>query len=206
MLAATRNDEELRQKELELALIKERAERDKQERQALEKLKMTLEAEKRKVEADLEAERSLALDKDALLERSKKRESELDEEINALQADISTLDSQLSRAMRLQKESEDKYDKLREAFDQAAEHLVRLEQGENTWSTREVELNEELRKAHEEIEALQTDLEGIQDVSEELRSLALQREEDLARTKERMDFAVNDLRGKLDAEVRNRCV
>lgn len=204
MLAATRNDEELRKKELELALIKERAERDKQEKQALEKLKMTLEAEKRKVEADLEAERSLAVDKDALLERSKKRESELEEEIGALQADITTLDSQLTRAMRLQKESEDKYDKLREAFDQAAEHLVRLEQGENTWNTREIELNEELRKANEEIEALQSDLEGIHEVSEELRSLTLQREEDLARTKERMDSAVNELRAKLDTEARNR--
>uniref|UniRef100_A0A8H8CJM1 Nonmuscle myosin heavy chain b n=1 Tax=Psilocybe cubensis TaxID=181762 RepID=A0A8H8CJM1_PSICU len=204
LLAATRNDEELRKKELELALIKERAERDKQEKQALEKLKMTLEAEKRKVEADLEAERSLALDKDALLERSKRREGELEEEIGALQADINTLDSQLTRAMRLQKESEDKYEKLREAFDQAAEHLVRLEQGEHTWSTREAELNEELRKANEEIEALQSDLEGIHEVSEELRNLALQREEDLARTKERMDSAVNDLRAKLETEARNK--
>ncbi|KAF8958407.1 myosin II heavy chain [Flammula alnicola] len=204
LLAATRNDEELRRKDLELALVRERAERDKQEREALEKLKMVLEADKRKVEDDLEAERSLAVDKDALLERSKNRESDLEDEIAALQADIATLDSQLTRAMRLQKESEDKYESLREAFDQAAEHLVRLEQGEKSWSTREVELGDELNKAQEEIEALQGDLEDIQKVSEELRSLALQREEDLTRTKERMDTTVMELRGKLDVEVRNR--
>jgi myosin protein heavy chain len=191
---------------MELALIKERAERDKQEREALEKLKMSLEAEKRKVEDNLEAERALAVEKDALLERSKKQEAELEDEIAALQADIATLDSQLSRAMRLQKESEEKYEMLRENFDEAAEHLVRLEGGEQSWVTRELELNEELKKAQDEIEALQSDLEQIHEVSEELRSLALQREEDLGRTKERMESAVKDLRGKLDVEVRNRSV
>ena len=61
-------------------MVKERAERDQREKEALEKLKMQLEAEKRKVEEDLEAERTLALDKDALLERSKKREMDLEDE------------------------------------------------------------------------------------------------------------------------------
>ena len=205
-MAATRNDEELRAKELELALVKERAERDKQEKEALEKLKMTLEASKRRVEDELEAERALAVDKDALLERSKQRESELEEEITALQTDIATLDSQLSRAMRLQKESEDKYESLRQAFDEAAEHLVRLEQGEKSWSTREEELAAELAKAQEEIEALHGDIDDIQKVSEELRNLAVQREEDLVRTKERMDVAVTALRGKVEVEVKQRSV
>jgi len=191
---------------MELTLIKERAERDKQEREALEKLKMSLEAEKRKVEDSLEAERALALEKDALLERSKRQEAELEDEIAALQADIATLDSQLSRAMRLQKESEDKYENLRQNFDEAAGHLVRLENGEQSWATRELELSEELKKAQDEIEALQGDLEQVHEVSEELRSLALQREEDLGRTKERMESVVKDLRGKLDVETRNKFV
>ncbi len=46
---------------MELALFKERAERDKQEKEALAKLKMTLGASKRKVEDELEAERALAV-------------------------------------------------------------------------------------------------------------------------------------------------
>ena len=101
-------------------MAKERAERDKQEREALEALKMRLESEKGKVESALEAERALAVDKDALLERSKRRESELEEEITALQSDLDTLDSQLDRALKLQKESEEKHETLRQAFDQAA--------------------------------------------------------------------------------------
>jgi hypothetical protein len=77
----------LQKKEAELQLIKERAEWDKREREALESLKMALESEKRKVEDELEGERALGLDKDALLERSKRREVELEEEVAALQAE-----------------------------------------------------------------------------------------------------------------------
>ena len=85
-------------------MIRERAEWDKQEHETLENLKMTLETEKRRIEDQLEGERALSLDKDALLERTKRRVSEL-EEVASLQADLETLDSQLDRA---QKESEDK--------------------------------------------------------------------------------------------------
>ncbi|KAH6904305.1 P-loop containing nucleoside triphosphate hydrolase protein [Coprinopsis sp. MPI-PUGE-AT-0042] len=44
LLAATRNDEELRKREAELQLAEERAERERQAKEALETLKMTLEA------------------------------------------------------------------------------------------------------------------------------------------------------------------
>lgn len=79
-------------------LIRERAERE-----ALESLKMILEAQKRKVEEELEAECGLALDKYALLERSEKREAELEDEVAVLQADLDLLDSQLDRALKLRK-------------------------------------------------------------------------------------------------------
>ena len=204
LLAATRSDEELRRKEAELLLAKERAERDKQEREALENLRMRLEADKRKVEEDLTAERALALDKDLLLERSKKRESELEEEIVALQSDLDTLDSQLDRALKLQKESEEKHENLRQAFDQAAEHLVRLEAEQQEWAKKEVELTENLNEAEEDIDILTAEKEELQKVSEDLKSLVAQREEDLARLKERMDTTTSDLDNKLSVEARNR--
>lgn len=206
LLAATRNDDELRRKEAELTLIKERAERDKQEREALENLKMSLEAQKRKIEDELEAERALTVDKDALLERSKKREGELEDEVAALQADLDLLDSQLDRAMKLQKESEEKYDSLRTVFDQAAEHLVRLETDQKEWVAREVELTDQVSLAQNEIDALRGDVDELHKLSEELKNLALQREEDLARVKMRMDVAVRELEGKLNIELRNKSV
>ena len=50
---------------------------------------MLLEAEKRRVEDELEAERTIVREKDALLDRTTKREAE--EDIAALQADIDVL-------------------------------------------------------------------------------------------------------------------
>ncbi|TRM59064.1 P-loop containing nucleoside triphosphate hydrolase protein [Schizophyllum amplum] len=204
LLAATRNDEELRRKEAEILLIKERAERDKQEREALQNLKMSLEADKRKVEDALEAERALAMDKDSLLERSKKHEAELEEEVLALQGDLDTLDSQLDRVMKLQKESEEKYEAMREMFDQAAEHLVRLESEQKEWAAREDELTGQLNGATEELDALQADMEELRKVSEELKNLAMQREEDLERVKDRSDVHFKEMEGKLNVEARNR--
>ncbi|TBU21401.1 nonmuscle myosin heavy chain b [Dichomitus squalens] len=206
LLAATRNDDELRRKEAELILAKERAERDQREREALESLKMRLEAEKRKVEEDLEAERALGLDKDALLERAKNHEVELEEEIIALQTDLDTLDSQLDRALKLQKESEEKHKTLQEAFNQAAEHLVRLESEQNDWVEREEKLNKDLDEAQEEIDVLAAEKEVLEKQAEELKNLIAQREEDLARAKERMESTMTDLDSKLSAEQRNKDV
>lgn len=58
----------------------------------------------------------------------------------------------------------------------------------------------------EEIEALHADIDDIQKASEELQSLALQRKEDLVRTKERMDVTVTELRGKVETEFKQRSV
>jgi myosin heavy chain 9/10/11/14 len=191
---------------MELALIRERAERDKLEREALEGLKMTLETEKRKVEDQLEAERALALDKDELLDRSKKREAELEQEVHELQSDLDTLDSHLDRAMKIQKESEEKHEALRQAFDQAAEHLIRLESEQQEWLNRETELSEQLGSTQADVEALRIDRDKLQKVNEELRNIVDQREEDLSRTRERMDIAVNELESKLSTELKFRYV
>ena len=167
---------------------------------------MTLEAEKRKVEEDLESERVLALDKDALLERSKRREVELEEEVTALQADLDNVDSQLDRLLKIQKESDDKSEALRQAFDEAAEHLVRLEAEQQDWIIREAELVEQLERTTQEIESTRRDRDDLRGLSEELKHLAAQREEDLMRAKERMEVVTAELETKLNAEVKNRSV
>ncbi|KAJ8508333.1 hypothetical protein ONZ45_g9391 [Pleurotus djamor] len=200
LLAATRNDDELRKKEAELALIRERAERDKQEKAALEELKMSLETEKRKVEDSLEAERAAGMDKEARLERSKIREVELEEEVLALQSYLETQDKHLDETRRMQKEKDGAHELLKQAFDQAAEHLVRLEAEQQESAKREEELVEELRIHQEHLHGLQADHDELTKVSEDLKNLVVQREEDLARAKERMDVLVADLEGKFNSE------
>ena len=167
---------------------------------------MRLEAEKRKVEDALDAERNLAIDKDALLERSTKRELELEEEVAALQGDLDTLDSQLDRALKMQKESEDKHESLRQAFDQAAEHLVRLEGEQREWASREEELLKRLASTGRDQEELHLERDDLQKEATDLRRQLAQREEDLARVKERMETTVSDLDVKLSSETQAQCV
>ncbi|TDL22507.1 nonmuscle myosin heavy chain b [Rickenella mellea] len=204
LLTATRNDEELRRKDAELLLVKERAERDLREKEALEALKASLETEKRKVEDQLEGERTLGLEKDALLERSNKRVTELEEEVVALQSDIDIIDSQLDRALNQQKATEEKYESMRDAFNQAAEHLVRLEGEQKEWTAREQALVDELKKTEGDMDILVAQRNEHQKSSENLKVLLNDREEDLVRVKERLEAHVTDLEAKLSAEVRNR--
>jgi myosin heavy chain 9/10/11/14 len=187
-----------------LQLAEERAERERQAKEALETLKMTLEADKRRVEDELQAERNLGVDKDALLERSKRREAELEEEISAMQTDLEVLDSQLEKALERSKASEEKRESMREAFEQAAEHLVRLEMEQKEWEARENELLDQIAEADKEIELLRSGSSELQKVGEELKNLALQREEDVARTKERADVMLQEMEGKLRSETQSR--
>lgn len=206
LLAATRNDEELRRKEAELALVKERAERDLREKESLEKLKMQLEAEKRKIEDALEAERALSIEKDTQLERSKKTESDLRDDVEALQIDLDTLDGQLDRAIANHKQTEEKYNALREAFDEAADHLVRLENDEKAWKIRENELSQSLEIAEEKLDALKVERDDLKRLSDDSKLQLSQREEDLVRSRERLEGVVADLEAKLATELRNKCV
>ncbi|KIY70319.1 nonmuscle myosin heavy chain b [Cylindrobasidium torrendii FP15055 ss-10] len=201
LLAATRNDEELRQKELELKLMQERAEREKIEKQNLENLKMTLESEKRKIVDELEAERALGLDKDELLDRSKKRESELEAELADLQADAELLDSQLARAMDMQKKSEENHVRLRKEL--ADEYLAKLESEQAQWVAREDELNVQISSAQDELDALRISIETLEKSREDLKAL---REQDLARAQDRNDAIVKELQGKLDAEAKAKVI
>lgn len=204
LLAATRNDEELRRKDVELQLVKERAERDQRERENLENVKMTLQAEKRKIIEELEAERALTLDKDVMLDRSKKREAELEEEIVALHADLDVLDSQLDRALQLQKEGDEKHETLRVAFDQAAEHLVRMEGQQNEWRAKEAELSDIVLTQESSMVQLQQEHQALQKANEDLRALVSQHDEDLARVKERSEGLVSDLQAKLGVEIQSK--
>lgn len=189
-----------------MALARVQAERDQQEKDALEKLRSQLEQDKSRVQEELDAERAIGLDKDTLLERCKKRESDLEEDVIALQLDLDTLDSQLDRAMQAQKSTESKYEVLKEAFEQAAEHLALLEADQKQWKLREAELQDEIQQLISNSDATEKHKEELDRQSAELRLLIAQKEEDLRRLKERSDKNVADLEIKLSSESSHRSV
>ena len=204
MLTATRNDEELRRKETELVLAKERAERDKQEREALQKLKMGLEAEKRKVEEQLEAERALALEKDRLLERSKKQESDLTDDVIALQLDLETADGQLDRAMKLQKETDEKHKAALLKYEEAAFNLSNLEASAAAWRQREEELTASIQRAEGEVTNLTIAQESLKKTRADLQQKLIEKDQDIARVRERLEANVRELEGKVSQETTSK--
>lgn len=204
LLNATRNDEELKRKELELSMAAERAERDQREKEALEQLKFSLETDKKKVENELEAERALLLDKDQLLARSKERESALEDDLAAMQADVDVLDSQLERALAAQKAAEQNHTELKTAFDAAAEHLVRLEAEQSAWKERETLLTADVGKHGADVDRLGTERAALLAEKSELGRKLKEKEEDLERAHKRMTAAVAEVEGRLTAEVQAR--
>lgn len=165
---------------------------------------MILEAEKRKGEEDLEAERALGIDRDSLLERSKKRELELKDDVAALQVDPDTLGSQLYRTMANHKATEAKYETLRAAFDEAAEHLLRFEAEKKEWEIEHEELSQSLQITEEKAEVLQSDRDEVRKLSEDFQRQLSDREEGLARARDKMEATMADLEAKLVTESRNR--
>lgn len=204
LLTATRNDEELRKKDLELALVRERAERDERENAALAALKMQLEQEKCKIEEELASERDLALDKERMLERSKKREEELTQEIATLQSDLDTLESQLDRAMATQRSGEEKYRALKEAFDEAANHLSRLESAEKTWIEKENALFGEKTERETEFEAARAKCEQLEKEVNDAKLALGEKAEDIVRIKKRAGVTISELEAKLTLEVKSK--
>ncbi|CAD6910753.1 unnamed protein product [Tilletia controversa] len=204
LLTATRHDEELKRKQNELALLKERADRDLKEKEALETLRHSLETDKKKVETELESERALSLDKDVLLARSKERELALEEELAALQADVDLLDSQLERMMAQQKESETGRTELKAALDAAQERLMTLQNAQNEWSVRESSLTADMDKHTGELQRLTNERGAIESERKMLERKLVEREQDLDRLQTRLTASLTEAESKLAAEVKAR--
>ena len=204
LLTATRHDEELKRKQLELAMVTERAERDQKEREALEALKFQLEAEKRKIEEALESERSLLLDKDQLLARSKERESALEDDLAALQGDVDLLEGQLEKAIASQKATEQAHAELKTAFDQAADHLLRLEAEQKAWKDKEDTFMRDLSKHSTNAEQFRSERQTLVAEKDDLQRKLQEKDQDLDRAHKRMLAAVQEVEAKLAAEAKAR--
>ncbi|PWZ00223.1 LOW QUALITY PROTEIN: hypothetical protein BCV70DRAFT_226818 [Testicularia cyperi] len=186
LLTATRHDEELRRKQLELAM---RAERDQKEREALEALKFKLEADKRK----LEAERTLLLDKDQLLARSKERESALEDDLTALQND---LEAQLDKAVASQKAAEQARSELQIAYEQAAEQLRLLESEQKVWKDKED------TQHGQNAERFRSEKQTFQQEKDDLQRKLQEKEQDIDRAQKPVQELMAEIKGREEDKMR----
>jgi myosin protein heavy chain len=200
LLAATKSDSALVKKQAELAMAKERAERDQEEKKRLEELKANLVAEKAKVELDLESERQLARDKDLMLERSKGREAELLEKIAELEDDLTTLDGEREEAVAAAEIAKLALAKLQNEMEQLVKQASILEKESTAWRVREAGLLSETKdraSQHAKLENERTEMVRIVD---QLKRDLGQKEEALKRAKDRGEMNAAELEKRLQLE------
>jgi len=200
LLAASQADSELVKKKAELAMAKERAERDEQEKKKMEELRLMLLAEKSKVEQDLSSERQVGRDRDAMLERSKRREGDLLERIGELEAELDAVVADREKAQVESARTMDKLAHVQREFDALMEQATMLEKQSKDWRQREADLlraTKDRSSAHSKLEDRKAELERQ---VETLKREVVQKEEAAKRSKERMDMNVVELEKRLELE------
>ena len=200
LLAATKADSELIKKQAELAMAKERAERDEVEKKRLEELKVLLLAEKTKVEQDLSSERQLGRDRDSMLERSKRREGELLEKVAELEADLDVLGGDREKALADATAAREQINKLQREFDILAEQASVLEKQGSEWRKREADLLRDTKDRSSTQSKLEAEKQELARQVDTLKREVMQKEEAAKRAKERMDLNILELEKKLQLE------
>ncbi|WWD16464.1 hypothetical protein CI109_100890 [Kwoniella shandongensis] len=200
LLAATRADDELVKKQAELAMAKERAERDEMEKKKLEELKASLVAEKSKIETDLSSERELGREKDLMLQRSKARESELEEKIRTLEEDIDLLDGERERAVAAAEAAKERLSQVQADFEGLVAQAAVLEKQGSAWQKREAELLKDSKERTSTYSKLEKEKQDLSRTLEELRRDVTQKEEALKRAKDRADANSLEMEKRLQLE------
>lgn len=200
LLEATKADSELVKKKAELAMAKERAERDETEKKRLEELRAKLLAEKNKVELDLSSERQLGRDRDNMLERSKRREGELLEKIQDLEGDLDVLGTDRETAILDAVKAKEKLAQVQLDLDALVEQATMLEKQSSEWRKREADLLRDTKDRSSAQSKLEMERANLERQIETLKRESVQREEAARRTKERADLNVVELEKRLQLE------
>ena len=200
LLAATKVDDELVKKQAELAMAKERAERDEAEMKKLEALQTTLLAEKLKVEDELSSERQLGRDRDGMLARSKKREAELLEKIAELESDLDILGEDREKALAAAAQAKEKHAEAQRNFDALIEQASLLEKQSTDWRKRETDLLRDSKDRSTAFTKLEAEKANLERMVETLKREVGQKEETAKRAKERTELTIAEMEKRLKLE------
>ncbi|ORX33259.1 P-loop containing nucleoside triphosphate hydrolase protein [Kockovaella imperatae] len=200
LLAATKADDELVKKQAELAIAKEREQREQEERKRLEELKTTLAAEKAKIEDELSSERRIGRDRDEMLARLKTREADLLEKIKELEGDLDILGSDREQAIASADKAKSKLERLQLDFDAMMDQASMLEKQSTQIRQREADLLKESQQRTSNQSRLEGEKDTLSREVETLKREVGQKEEAVKRSRERNDLAVKELEKRLQLE------
>lgn len=200
LLAATRTDAEMALKAAELKQAQDRAERDATEKVKLEELRLSLQADKERVEKDLEAERYLMQEKDELLVRSKTAQAGQVERIAQLEAEIEKLEAARDEASVQRDAEAAAHSKLQSKYNGLAEQVRVLEKEGAEARQRETDLLAQSRDKSAAHAVLENEMLALAKEMDELRRSMGDREEAGRRAREKRDGEVDELKRVLADE------
>ncbi|PLW35689.1 hypothetical protein PCANC_13838 [Puccinia coronata f. sp. avenae] len=200
LLAATRDDNELRKKANELNQLKEKNERERQEREKLEAMKNAVEAEKQRVENELEQERLVSLNKEEQLIRSKEMEMALVEELEATRKELEALEDQFENEVKLHHATKVAVKEIDNRKVDLSKQIAELEAQQLKWVDDENRLKATITEQRTLIEKLEKEKDELTRVHEDLKRQQAESEEDLERSEKRLKMVIADLEGKLEFE------
>ncbi|BEI84994.1 hypothetical protein CcaverHIS002_0503950 [Cutaneotrichosporon cavernicola] len=200
LLAATRTDDELAKKRAELTMAKERAERDEAEKLRLEELRTSLLAEKEKVEKDLTSERSLALEKEQMLERSKVHEAELNDRVAELETEMEKLNIARDDATATNEKQAVNLADAQLQNTQLHKKIELLEKLSTEQKARETDVMGKLSKEIESTTKIENEKNDLARQLEDLRRDVAKRDDASRRAKEKVDGHATELQKLLSEE------
>lgn len=203
LLAAARNDDEMRKKEEELAAIREKAERDEVERIRLQAVQLELEAAQAKMEASLASERAVSVEKEALLLLSKEREVALEEDLAMMQQDLDVVDAQLERALAAKAESDERTADLNAAFANSNKLLATLQLEQEAWKAKEADLASKTHVQTAEWERLLSERDQSTSAVADFRRQLAEHTQDAQREQHRLTSSISTLERRLATEARD---
>lgn len=207
LLNVTRNDEELRQKDLLAKEWEEKALKEQEEKTRLEQLKAQLEAEKKRIEELLLQEQNAAADQAEILARTQKREVDLNDQLANLGSELESKESANEELTKSKKKVEIELTNVRQQLDEARANIDKLEKDRAAKEQRVSELEAELKNETESSQKLSQDKKSLEAqlaaLNNDLTSTGSEASE-LLRHKNKLTAQVAELEQKIEADAEER--
>ncbi|KAJ6260674.1 Myosin-11 [Drechslerella dactyloides] len=152
LLGNTVTSREVKKKDEMIHHMQAQMDQQASERARIEDDKRRTETELSRVQQTLEAERSLALDKDEIFQRLQQREADLSEKLKGALEDQEQLEDQLDELIAAKKKVSDQLDIRRKELDQAVNLIGSLEEDKRTLQAKLDDIEARLQTATDQLD------------------------------------------------------
>lgn len=203
LLKATKDQEDAKRRTAELLLAQERAKAEAIEREKTAQAQASLEADRLKLETELAAEKTMAQERDRLLEKANLNEASTREQLEILQKELlalrtekEELQTRLSTAEELATDANAALEAERE------ESKRRLQDQELPWQRKAADWSEKLIAAKQGLSAMETVKVKAENDAQDLKEEVARMAQDMDRRRHRSEKQLAEALSQLETEKR----